>query len=160
MPDGTEADQKAPLSAAKSQDFAFAVFSIVLGGAGYFGAQHLERGTPARMGPGFIPTALSLALCAMGLILLAWSLARSRRLAVEPWALKNLAIIFGSMAAFALTLKPLGLALSLMLLVVISSFAAADRRWHETVILAVVAAVVSIVLFVYLLGLHIPVWPF
>lgn len=149
----------AGISAVRSQDFWFAVFLVLVGLAGYFGADHLDRGTPARMGPGFIPTALSLIIGAMGLILMIRSLAMTGRLGVERWALGHLAIILSAIVSFALALDPLGLAVSVMLVVVISSLAADDRKWVEVAILAPTIALFTVVLFVLLLGLPLPVWP-
>jgi hypothetical protein len=160
VPIKVQAEQPiAIVSAMRTQDFWFAVFLIVVGLAGYFGADHLTRGTPARMGPGFIPTALSIIIGAVGLVLMVRSFARSGGPMVQRWALRHLLIILGSIIAFAVALDPLGLALSVMLVVVISSFAADDRKWIEIVILAPCAAIFTVLLFVHFLGLPLPVWP-
>ena len=61
--------------------------------------------------------------------------------------------------SFAFTLRTLGLVIASILLVVISGASAADRRWTEILIIAVVFAGVAGALFVYGLGLQAPLFP-
>lgn len=144
---------------AHPQDLVFGAFLIALAALGYFGGHGLAPGTTARMGPGFVPTALSAIVGAMGLVLLVRGFVGRTGERLEPWAWSKLAYILGSFIAFALTLERLGLVIAVMLLVALSSLGAPDRRWWEIAIAAPAAAAFSAVVFKILLGIPLNLWP-
>ncbi len=142
------------------QDLAFGIFLLALSALGFYGAADLAIGTTIRMGPGYIPRALSAIIGAMGLVLVVRGLTGARGERLEGWAWINVALILGAFVVFALTLERLGLVVAVASLVVISSIAAPDRKWHEIAIFAVGAAAFSAVLFKTLLGIPLKLWPF
>lgn len=68
-------------------------------------------------------------------------------------------VILGSVAAFAVTLRPLGLILSTGLMVFISSIANRRFRFVETLLLCAVLCLIVWLVFIFGLDLLVPVWP-
>jgi hypothetical protein len=121
-------------------------------------AQNYQMGTSVRMGPAYFPTVLGGILAVIGLAILIPSLVtegpKVPKFYFKPIILLNLALVL-----FGLFLKPLGLAIAIAALVGIGAFGGLDFRWKEVVILFVVLAIFSVLVFVRGLGLPIPVWP-
>lgn len=84
---------------------------------------------------------------------------RFRRRPCQRIFIKPGLLLFGSIAAFALLLRPAGLVVSIFAIILISSFASRDLRFKEALVSAIVLCIASIVVFVYALNLQIPVWP-
>jgi hypothetical protein len=145
---------------AHPSDLVFGVFLVGLAALGYFGGRGLTLGSTVRMGPGFVPTALSAIVAGMGVVMLVRGFVGHRGERLEPWAWSKLAYILGSFIAFALTLERLGLVLAVILLVALSSLGAPDRRWWEIAIAAPIAAAFSAIVFKILLGIPLNLWPF
>jgi hypothetical protein len=139
------------------KDFWSGILFIVFGCAGLWFGRNYAVGTAARMGPGYFPMLMSLALVGIGGFILARSLiggsGRIERIAVWP-QLQILAAI----VAFGLLIERVGLAVSVIAVIVISGIATQGLRWYELATLAVVMAGICVGLFVYLLGQPIPVW--
>lgn len=144
---------------AHPNDLVFGAFLIGLAALGYSAGRGLSLGSTVRMGPGFVPIALSTILAGMGLVLLVRGFVGRRGERLEPWAWSKLGYILGSFIAFAATLERFGLILAVILLVALSSLAAPDRRWWEIAIAAPLAAVFSAVVFKILLGIPLNLWP-
>jgi len=124
-----------------------------------FGTQY-ALGTGANMGPGYFPTAVGSVLGLLGLALTMTSLsakAMEERIAKFSWP--TLLLIIGPVVLFGLMLQPLGLILSLVMLVITSSYASHEFAWRPTLLNAVVLTVLCIVVFVWALKLQFPLWP-
>lgn len=67
--------------------------------------------------------------------------------------------IFGGILVFAFLISRGGLVVSVLLVTVISSFGTLETRWKQTLVLSVFMAGLSVLLFIYLLGLPLHVWP-
>ena len=63
------------------------------------------------------------------------------------------------MIVFAITLRILGVVVAAALLIAIASLASSERRWLETALAACGLAIFSAVVFVYALGVPMPMWP-
>jgi uncharacterized membrane protein YqjE len=70
-----------------------------------------------------------------------------------------LLIVLGSVVVFALFAPKLGLVVSTILLILMSSTADKEYRWKESMIAALVLAVFTIAAFSWGLKLQLPVWP-
>ncbi len=118
------------------------------------------HGTAARMGPGFFPKMVSIALAAVGLVVLIGSVVpRAHIEKLEKWDFKGLLWIAGSVALFGILLQPLGLVISLAALVIISSLASPEFGWRGTIINTVILIIFCVGTFVYGINLQFPVWP-
>lgn len=142
------------------KDFYTGILFVLFGAGFAWGATLYNLGTAARMGPGYFPLLLGGLLILIGVIVFVRSLVtrsadgRVARIFVKPGLL-----LFGSIAAFALLLRPAGLVFSIFAIILISSFASRDLRFREALISAIVLCIASIAVFVYALNLQIPVWP-
>ncbi|SEN20254.1 tripartite tricarboxylate transporter TctB family protein [Bradyrhizobium sp. OK095] len=132
---------------------AFAVFFFVT-------ALQYPAGTAAKMGPGYFPRALAIVLAAIGLVVILSAVKPAAEAqALRRWDLKGLAWITGSVVLFGALLFPLGLVGALFVLVMVSSRASPEFTWTGALANAAVLIVLCLAVFVYGLGLPLPVWP-
>ena len=142
------------------QDFWSGVMFIVLGLAFAWKATSYSMGTAARMGPGYFPYWLGIIMAALGALIVLNSMRKSaEKTEIAKLDFKILAIICVSVLAFAVMLRPLGLLLSIMAVVLISSTAGHDHNWKTTIINAVCLTVMCWAAFVKGLKLVFPIWP-
>lgn len=142
------------------KDFAAGVVYVLAGAAFAIGAFNYKVGDAARMGPGWFPLAVGLLLALVGAIVMAMAL--RPRAVVESMKrpeLGPMAWILGGVVLFGLLLQPLGLVLSLIVLVVVSSRASHEFRWKAAVVNAVVLTLFSVFVFVKGIQLQIAMWP-
>jgi hypothetical protein len=139
------------------KDFWSGVLFVAFGCAGLWFGRNFPVGTLSRMGPGFFPIMMSVALIGTGAFLLARSLVVSGE-PIERIALWPQLLILAAIVAFGLLIERVGLAGSVAAVAVISGIAARGLRWFELAALAFAMSALSVVLFVYVLGQPIPVW--
>ena len=118
--------------------------------------RHYPMGTTMRMGPGYFPTILGWLLALIGLGLIVRTLLKPGP-AVGRLAYGKLALVTLANVLFALLLRRLGLFCALVLLVLVSAYASKRFRWPVALALAVGLAVGSSIIFVWMLGLPIPI---
>lgn len=117
-------------------------------------------GSNAAPGPGRIPLGLCTALAVIGLMLLLRSAkAATPALRVLPIALRPMACVLAAILLFALLLEPLGLLLTVPLVTACVSLADGRLRPLEWLLTAIGIALGCWLLFVWGLGLPLPVWP-
>jgi hypothetical protein len=134
----------------------FIAFGLFFSG---FGSQY-EIGTAARMGPGYVPTALGVIVILLGVALSAGALfAKAADEKVGKFAFREIILIIGSVVLFGVLLRPLGLIISLLVLVAVSSYASHEFSWRGMLVNAVVLTVLCVVVFVWLLKLRFQLWP-
>lgn len=142
------------------RDFAVGAAYIATGAAFAVVSWGYELGSASAMGPGYFPFWLGIVLALLGLVLCAGATStKTPRLPLQRWDWRTLAWMTGSVAAFGLALKPLGLVLSVFGLVVASSLASREFTWRGTLLNAAVLVLLNTVLFVLLLDLPLPLWP-
>lgn len=143
----------------KSQDFAAAFLFLGIGAAGLWLSSDLAMGTPARMGPGFFPVVVSVGLLGTGALLLGKScVAQTHEPMIAP-VIRPLLCIIGATLIFGWILERSGLVISVVILVVIARMAESPFQPARTSLLAVAAALLSVVVFRDGLGLPLRVWP-
>src|SRR5262249_33125748 len=100
-------------------------------------------------------------LAGLGMLLAASSLRGEGRddPGIAPIDLRSLTAVVGSVVLFGLVLTRLGLLLSVVILVMASSLGSRELRWGSTLGAAVLLAVGCCAVFVYGLGLTVPVLP-
>jgi len=140
------------------RDFWAGLMFIAFGVGFAWVAQNYQMGTSVRMGPAYFPTVLGALLAILGFVVLAQSFA-SAGPPVARFYLRPLTLIIVAIVAFGILLKPLGLVLSLIILIGVGAFGGFEFKWKEISILYVVLAIFSVWVFVKGLGLPIPVWP-
>ena len=115
-------------------------------------------GTASRMGPGYFPFVLGNALGILGLVILLKSLVSDGE-ALSKFAWKPILWILGAVIVFGLSVKLIGLALAIIVLVMIAAFGGHEFKLKEQLIAGLILAVGSIGVFVYGLKLPFPIWP-
>lgn len=142
------------------RDFIVGVAYITAGAGFAFVSWGYELGNASAMGPGYFPFWLGVVLSLLGVVVcLGATSAHAQRLRLERWDWRTLAWMTGSVAAFGMALKPLGLVFAVLGLVVASSLASREFTWRGTLINALLLALLNSVLFVLLLDLPLPLWP-
>jgi hypothetical protein len=121
-------------------------------------ARGYSMGSGGKMGPGYFPMLLGIALAGLGALLVGRSLviegARVARLEVRPTLMIVLGVIlFGLMRPY------LGLVVALATVTAVSAFASRESRPLEVAALAAVLAAFSVGIFVYALRLPLTIWP-
>jgi len=140
------------------RDFWAGLMFIAFGVGFAWVAQNYQMGTSVRMGPAYFPTVLGGLLAVIGVAVLVTSLV-SAGPPVAKFYFRPLILIVLAVVLFGILLKPLGLVLSVAVLVGLGAFGGFEFKAKEVVILYVVLAIFSVLVFVKGLGLPIPVWP-
>ena len=139
-------------------DVAFAAFLVGLGAFAFALTAELNMGTAASMGPGYVPRGLAVIIMIYGAVLgLRGVLGGFQAFPEIAW--RPLLLVSGSVALFAVLLPLAGLALTSLAVVLCAGYAAYDVRVRENAMAAVALAAFATVLFVAVLGLPIPIWP-
>jgi hypothetical protein len=147
-----------PLRIKNRQDFYGGLFFVSLGLFGVLFGKGYTMGSISRMGPGYLPMVLSYGLVIIG----AFITIRSIRLGeshIEPGHWRPMIFILGSILVFAFLIPRGGLALSTLFVTILSSFGARHTRWRNTIVLGILMALLTVLVFIKLLGLPISVWP-
>jgi hypothetical protein len=140
------------------KDFWSGVLFMALGAFALIAGSKYTIGTAARMGPGYFPRILGILLVVLGAILTL----RSFKLVggkVPGWKWKPTVLVLGSVVVFGLIVKPVGMALSTVILIVLASAASHEFRPKESVIVGVLLAVLAVGVFIVGLNLQLPIWP-
>jgi hypothetical protein len=154
----------------KSQkDFFSGLMFTLVGGGFAWGATNYTVGTGARMGPGYFPLLLGIALAVLGAFIMFYSLVEHTEDGdkVGKFAWKPICYVLGANVAFGILLGGLpsiglpamGLIMAIFALVIIASKAGDTFVLKEVLLLATILSVGSYLAFIVLLKLQMPVWP-
>lgn len=125
-------------------------------GTVYFGIKY-DIGTPQSMGPGFFPMVLGAILAGLSVLIAISSLGSSNTETVKlPSAAPFLVLI--SLVAFALLLFSAGLVIAIIASVFISSLSTGEFRPFRSLLLGVILAVCSVLVFRVALGQPLPLF--
>ena len=128
--------------------------------AAIYAYQNLEIGELSRMGPGFFPLVLGAALAVLGLLI---ALPAFFRPNAGPLGIDFKALFFVTVALllFAFLLRPLGILITSVLMVMVSTLplSLATASWKTRIFTALGVAVVTWVVFILGLGMNLPTWP-
>jgi Tripartite tricarboxylate transporter TctB family len=115
-------------------------------------------GTARSMGPGRFPMMVAVALTLLGSIIVLKSFF-SDGAKVGKFAWRPLLWILGGVVLFGLTVKTIGLALAIIMLVLIAAYGGHEFKLREQMVVALVLAVGCALVFVKGLKLAFPIWP-
>jgi hypothetical protein len=140
------------------KDFWAGLIFVAIGGGFVLLAQQYRLGDMHRMGPAMFPTLIGALLAALGLIIALRSFvldgAPVPRFDARPIGISRLAIVL-----FGIALQWLGLVAAIAALVLVGAYASREVRLLDNLALAAVMIVFSVAVFVWLLGLPLPLWP-
>lgn len=138
------------------KDFYSGLLFILFGAAFMWIAQDYNFGTARRMGPAFFPVILSGILIAIGIAIAV----RGVAVPDEPmrgFTLKGLVLVIVGTLLFGFLVRSAGVPVATAGLVALSAFASRRFNWKPTLVLAIGMAVFCTVVFIYALGLPMPV---
>lgn len=142
----------------RSKDFYAGLIFALFGLSALLLARRYPVGTASRMGPGYFPSLLGWMLAVLGLVIAARALwVRSET--NKSWALRPLLLVIGAVLGFAVLVRPLGLVLATIMLVVTSCLGSEDSRLGEVAALCILLVVIAVALFVWGLGITLNIWP-
>jgi Tripartite tricarboxylate transporter TctB family len=123
-------------------------------------SRQYQLGTAAKMGPGYFPTVLGALMATLGLIVSIGAFAKRNPvtdLSKVGW--KELLMVLGAVALFAIALPKLGFIIALILLIFVSALASHEFSTRDTLLSIAFLIVLSYIVFVWGLELQFPVWP-
>jgi hypothetical protein len=134
---------------------------IVVGVIFAVGATNYSMGTSAKPGAGYFPLILSVIMAILGAVVLFKSLTIETEGGdpIGSIAWKPLLVIVASITVFAIALPRLGMFLTIPLLIVMVSFAGDEFGWKGVIISSIVLTIFSWIVFIWGLGLTIPLKP-
>ncbi len=136
----------------------FVAFGVFFAGF----AQRYDMGTAARMGPAYFPTVLGSLLILIGALIGFKGIRKDAddgQGQIDKFHFKPLVLVLGAVVAFGLLLRPAGLIVALAALIIISSLGSGEFKWKEVVPLAIGLIILVLLVFVWGLGLTMPVYP-
>ena len=140
------------------KDFWAGLIFIAIGSGFILLAQQYRLGDLHRMGPAMFPTLVGALLAVLGAVVALRSFvlvgAAVPRFYARPIGVSVLARVL-----FGIALQWLGLVAAVAVLVLVGAQASREARLLETLALAAVMIAFSVAVFVWLLGLPLPLWP-
>jgi hypothetical protein len=128
-------------------------------GAAFVGlALQYRLGDLHRIGPGLFPTLVGSLLVGLGLIVAGRALVLAGA-AIERVQARPLLVSLVAIVLFALALQWLGVVAAIAVLVLVGAYASRDVRLWQVLALAAFLIGFSVAIFVWLLGLPLPLWP-
>jgi hypothetical protein len=140
------------------QDFLAGLLFLFIAGGALSIAWGYPLGTAVRMSAGYFPRLLGFLLAGLGLIVLIGSL-RFDGPKLTAVSFRPLIMVPAAVIAFGLGIQYLGFALAAMLITIFAAFASPEVRIKEMLLTAVVLTVLAIGIFIWGVGLPIPLWP-
>jgi hypothetical protein len=139
------------------RDFWSGVIFVIVGLAAIFIGRDYSMGSAGRMGPAYFPTILGGLLAVIGLTGVVRSMVRSGE-PIGSFALKEIMLVLISVVLFGLLVRGAGLAISIIVLVLVSGYASAKFKLGPFLALGAGLAVFSVLVFVKALGLPMPMF--
>jgi len=140
-----------------NQDMTLGLIFIATGLFALYIATDYPMGTLARMGPGYLPSVVSILLAGIGAVLVirTWFMASP---AVERWPMKAIILITVAIVLFGATVKGLGMPAAVLILVLVAASSSIRFKLSaRSVAGAVVFSVACTVVFVTLLRMPMPI---
>ena len=140
------------------KDFWAGLIFTAIGGGFVLLSQQYRLGDMHRMGPAMFPTLVGALLAALGVIIALRAFAFKGE-PVPRFYLRPIGVSLLGIVLFGVALQWLGLIAAVAVLVLVGAYAARDVRPLENLALAAVMIAFSVAVFVWLLGLPLPLWP-
>lgn len=140
------------------RDFWAGLAFIAIAAAFIWLASGYRYGTAQRMGPGFFPIYVAGFLGLLGLVITLRSFVIGGP-GIDSFGFRQLLVTLLAVVLFGVALTYFGLVAAIVALVIVGALADPEARVGETILLAIFLAAFSVGIFVYVLGLPLPVWP-
>jgi len=146
----------------KNKDLIAGLMFAVIGVIFFIGAANYQLGTAARMGPGWFPRALGGIMTFLGILIAGVGLKNQAAWAATQgigWTWKPVVILTGAVLLFGFALPTLGMVIAIILLTLISGFAAHDKNYKELAMITVIMCLFCAAVFVWGLKLQMKLFP-
>jgi hypothetical protein len=140
------------------KDFWAGLLFIALGLFFLVGGRNYEMGSATRMGPAYFPSVLGGLMALIGGIIFFQSLVVKGE-NVPAMSFRPLFFITLALLLFGYLLRPIGLVLTVALMVFLSAFAGHEFKVKEVLLLSIGLIVIGVLVFVKSLSLPFPLWP-
>ncbi len=140
------------------QDLLAGLFFLAIALGALWVAWDYPTGSAVRMSSGYVPRLLCALLAVIGLFVALRSLIVEGR-ALTTARLRPVLLIPAAVVVFAYSIQTLGLVLATMLITVIGGFASPQVRLVEMLAAAAALALLATAIFIWGIGLPIPIWP-
>ena len=143
------------------KDTAAGLLFVAIGLAFAYAASTYRMGVVTSMGPGYFPFWLGILLTFLGACVFVSGVRAgdSAEAGLGRWDFKSLVIIVGSIALFGILLAPFGLIGAIVVIVVASSLASPEFTWGTTILNTIILTGLSLAIFVWGIGLPLPLLP-
>lgn len=141
-----------------TQDLVTGLLFIAVGIGAYFVAMDYPIGTAQRPGTGVLPKALAWLLAGTGAILIVKALLVNGP-DLGRWAWRPALMITLATIAFALLIDRAGMVVAMVASMTLAALGTPETRWVEYIFFAMFMIVLGVVLFIYGLGMPIPIFP-
>ena len=139
------------------KDFWTGIIFLFFGLAAVIIGQDYPMGTAGRMGPAYFPTILGSLLAMIGLTAVIRSCVRPGE-AIGRFHMREIVLILSAILLFGVLMRGAGLVPAVLVLVLLSAYASPKFTWKASLLIALGLAVFSVVVFVKLLGLPMPIF--
>jgi putative tricarboxylic transport membrane protein len=144
----------------RRKDVLAGLLFIAVAAIGLWASRNYAIGTTTRMGTGYVPRLLCWILLALGaLVLVQGRRGAGGELTAGPPVRRALIFAPLSLLVFALLIGPFGVVAATVALVIVGALASPESRPLEVVAAAIFLVLLTLVIFVWGVGLPIPVWP-
>jgi len=140
------------------KDFWSGLFFIAVAAGFMLLSLQYHMGTMHKMGPALFPTLVGALLACLGLIIALRAFAIDGAPVPRLYA-RPIGISLAAIALFGVVLAHFGLLAAVAALVIVSAIASRESKPLDTVGLVLVLMLFAAAVFVWLLGLPIPLWP-
>jgi putative tricarboxylic transport membrane protein len=140
------------------RDFWAGLIFIAIGGGFVLLTQQYRLGDMHRMGPAMFPTLVGALLATLGAVIALRSFALDGA-ALPRFEARSIGVSILAIVLFGIALQWLGLVAAVAVLVLLGAYAARNVRPLENLALAAALIAFSVGVFVWLLGLPLPLWP-
>jgi hypothetical protein len=138
-----------------NRDFWAGMTFFGIGAGAIFFARHYQFGSTLRMGPGFFPTLLGVALILFGIYIMLKGLRKIEKIQ-SNWSLRALIALPLATVLFGFLMERAGFVPALLVLGLGSAAAGGEFKWGEALLLTVFLTLLSVALFIWGLGLPYP----
>lgn len=139
------------------KDTVSAVLSLMLGVIVLLNSRHLEIGTLSDLGLGFVPTMLGILLCVFGVLLIIKP--GNEILDLPKFNFRAISILLASFVLFSNIIESTGLLITVLLVSVTTRLMYQGLTMSNTIILSILNTALVVILFHYILELHITLYP-
>jgi hypothetical protein len=142
----------------RRQDVATGLLFIAIGIAAYVIGADYPMGSPQRPGTGVLPRILAWCLIGVG-VLLCVKGATGDGSRLTPWAWRPVVMVTAAIVAFALLIDRLGLIATMLISMTLVALGTPETRWREYALFAHLMLAIGAGVFIYALGMPIPLLP-